>query len=624
MKTKACLLALLLLQTISAHASSRHSGKDLLYSWNLASTNIGSIQVTGTYSSSEEFTTIIDGRFGSNAMVLKIGDVENNDTSWNAYIELDGNTARVTNLKTGWTSYFKPSAIDFTLIQERDLFSMRLPLGRPEFVNEDPYGIQTWKYQVRGGQHYEVRIKPMPLRLIERTTFDKSGEKLSTYIYDDFWGLSGNVALPRQITIEHYKSNNENLALCSFNSVSSRPPLPRIPPIRKKIIDFYNTGEKITQEEIFIEITTIAADYENDLRQKLFQPYTGSSSAHQNLSSAQSELLQAKFALMAYQVKELKTKYGTHPLIDISLARLSLATGDTKLASRSIRAAFKNLTLATYIKRIGLPAAARVGAVEYSSSNDAKLLEWAIRQAAPSSPSDLNQNQSEIYAEVVAIAHKTYMRHKQNQQAQELLSQAFLLDPLNPKIQTLGINEAVARGDVERAIHIADLIILASDSSIASLLTKISLLKSLGQLQDAENLYLAAIDAYPANFVLKLKLADVQWQQKKWIEAQETYDELLAWLDLSHMDAENEAEIWGEIARNYAVVRINMAQARRLINLALAVYPQNPRFLDTRGLILMHYDRYDDATRVFRKTLLLHPDPQLSAEILGHLNKAEL
>jgi tetratricopeptide (TPR) repeat protein len=123
----------------------------------------------------------------------------------------------------------------------------------------------------------------------------------------------------------------------------------------------------------------------------------------------------------------------------------------------------------------------------------------------------------------------------------------------------------------------------------------------LQRLDEAERYYRKAMEAWPKNDSLCTRLAAVFWFRKDYAEAEKLYRQAMK------LNAKAPQPIYS-LANLYANIQHDDARAIPLFIRAIALDPTDPAMQRNLGAAFLRQQKYDDAERIYRKVIELHPE----------------
>lgn len=238
--------------------------------------------------------------------------------------------------------------------------------------------------------------------------------------------------------------------------------------------------------------------------------------------------------------------------------------------------------------------------------------------ARPASEGDLTIEESRRFAAAV-IALVEAVHRVDSSQAREILSSSIAYDRTNADLARLAVQLARSDDDDSGAIFAAERYARAVPEDTAAWLAVGSLIEDLDRLDEAELFYDTMIARFPAEPDFRLQLGSLLFNRKKWIEGEEVFDALDAFLDDSGFLPDRRARYDNGMAAVYAEANIALAKARRLNEYALTVDRDNPFYLDTLGVLLWRDGQRSAALATFQRALARKDHPM----IRGHMARAQ-
>jgi Flp pilus assembly protein TadD len=578
-------LVILLLLAVATEARitrPRRRGPNLAERWALAVRAIGSVEIEGNMLAPNQEPVRIDGRVGAGAMSLAVGAPSDDPSAWVMLVRMDGREVEVQERATGWILRRRIAEIKAPLSEEGDLFGLLLPVDQPVFHGENSRGEQTWEYEVRGGLRYRVWIADGPLRLLRRDVIRPGAGYQTTFLYDDFHLHKPGLALPRRIRIE--ENAQTSLMEIRLDRLQSRPPLGDLPPLSTEQRNLFRSGERILAD----------SGYQVLARRVIATAIT---------EAEKNEILAGLDAM--------EETVGIHPLLDILRARLALATGDTPLAGASIRAA-------SSLGRVIMPLTARVGVMEYLDSGDSALMMKSFRSVLPSQPGGLPAMEERLLVEVTEEISEALFDVGRETEALALLLDAALHAPGNRAIAILRAARLLESRRETEAIRVLDQLVTLRPDDQRCALHLGDLLERLERLDEADSLYQRLARTLPEEPVFPMRRARLLIARQDRVRAEDLLDEVWKSILAAPMSAHRRADLANEIAWMMLEGNLPPAKARRLVDHALSVDPEDPFYMDTLGMIHLKNNQRMAAIMIFERALkrLDHP------EIREHLRRA--
>jgi len=554
---------------ILGDTSAVRRGPDLLYQWSGLMKNVGSVEIYGSVSG-QGVKTVVKGRFGGGALSLELGS---DSQTWTTRVRTDGNEAEIEDIALGMILRRKISELKISIAEEGDIFGILPPLRKPVFLGEDAGGIQRWEYAVKTGEIYRVWLSKEPLRMLRRDVIGRNGRYRTTFIYSDHYKPVQNFALPKGILVEN--SDGEKMLELNIITLSLAPPLLPLPVINARTRNIYRRAEKISADPNYLRIVRDMHKLSND-----------SNNAVNLLASLNS----------------IEDSYGVHPLIDSLRAKIGLVIKDDTLAGISVRAAASlgsNISVLT----------AQVGALEYENRFDSELLAKTFENSLPPTQNGLTGREENILADVTEIAYSAFLRNGDAESAKNILEKAWRMNPANIRIASMLVSFRIANGDETGALSICSSLCKERPQDIITLLQVGRLYEDLSRFDSAETFYRRIEVMFPDEPIIKLRLGKLLISINRYEDAEDVFDGLTDWMELADISADRRADISNEIAFALSDAGFALTKARRLIDYALAVNPEDPYYLDTLGLIYFKSGNRISATMAFEKALRLLENP---------------
>lgn len=565
----------------------RRVGRDLLTRYVAAARSVGAVEASGYLGDRSSDAVRFEGRFGAGVLSVALR-ADSGSGPWSTFVRLDGDEVELEDRRLHWVIRRSLDEVRIPVTQEGDLFGLLPPEGDVRFLGEDADG-QRWEYAVRGGAHYRVWLADAPLRLVRRDVIRPNAIP-TTFLYREFTAVGRSpVAWPRRVLAEEGGTRILSLAADRLAITSGVPRLRPLDPARRGL---FRAGEALFTDSRYASVSRRIAELGDPDEEHLAPRERGLRRDRARLAAGD----------LGGLLDGLAAAHGAHPLLELQRALLALRCGDALQSGIAIRAAQP-------LGRLVLPVAARVGVLELEEAGDSALLEWALTAVRPVEPGDLVEAEQELHAIVVEAAYRSRVARGETEAGRALVRTSWGLDPSNQVLASLIVADRLADRDESGAVRAARALATARPADLRSFLFLGDLLEGVGRTADAEALYRAGMETWPLEPAPWLRLGRLLAGEGRHPEAEDVLDELIErnerWDDAST----RRADVANEIAWELATQGVSLAKARRMIDYALSVNPEDPYYLDTLGVVHWKLGNRMAAIMAFERALarLDHP-----------------
>jgi len=234
----------------------------------------------------------------------------------------------------------------------------------------------------------------------------------------------------------------------------------------------------------------------------------------------------------------------------------------------------------------------------------------AFHSSLPDQPGGLPALEERLLAEVTEEIADALFGMERETEALALLLEAALHAPGNRTIALMRSARFIELRRETEAIRVLDQLVTLRPDDQRCALHLGDLLERFNRFDDADSLYQRLARSFPEEPVFPLRRARLFIARQDRVRAEDLLNEVWQSILAAPMSAHRRADFANEIAWMMLKGNLPLARARRLVDHALAVDPEDPFYMNTLGMIHLKNGRRMAAIMIFERALkrLDHPE----------------